>query len=133
MANNSLIVWEFSHGYVLKDSSQSWDDHMHILINISSCGTLLGQAWTKSAFGVTLLRMSNQWQQYILWFCIITMNIWMVFKVVFQWAKVCGNDDYQESYRLDFCIGSTFRTDFKEGGNGMCLCSRCPKIPDGCG
>jgi hypothetical protein len=46
------------------------------------------------------------------------MNIWMVLKVIFQWAKVCGDDGYQDWYRLDFCIGPTFRTDFKEGGNG---------------
>jgi hypothetical protein len=92
---------------------------MHILINISSCGTLIGQAWTKTAFGVTLLRMSNQWQRWVLWFCIVTMNIWMFLKVIFQWAKVCDKDGYDNWYRLDFCIGWDFRDDFKEGGNGM--------------
>lgn len=91
---------------------------MHILINISSCGTLIGQAWTKTAFGVTLLRMSNRWQSWILWFCIFTMNLYMLLKVIFQWAKVCGKDSYQNWYRLDFCIGWEFRDDFKEGGNG---------------
>lgn len=96
---------------------------MHILINISSCGTLIGQALTKTAFAVTLLRMSNQWQKWFLWFCIATMNIWMVAKVIIQWAKVCGKDDYQNWYRLDFCIGWQFRDDFKEGGNGMLVLS----------
>jgi hypothetical protein len=121
LANNSLIVHEFATGYVLKDSAQKWDDRMHILINITSCGTLIGQAWTKTAFGVTLLRISNGWQKHVIWFCIATMNIWMISKVIFQWAKVCGKDNYQNWYRLDFCIGPTFRDDFKEGGNGMIL------------
>ncbi|KAF6826622.1 hypothetical protein CPLU01_09573 [Colletotrichum plurivorum] len=117
LANNILIVYEFATGYVLEDSTKKWDDRMHILINISSCGTLIGQAWTKTAFGVTLLRMSNQWQRWVLWFCIFTMNAWMILKVIFQWAKVCGKSSYQGDYRLDFCIGKTFRDDFKEGGN----------------
>ena len=118
LANNILIVHQFATGYVLPDSTHKWDDRMHILINISSCGTLIGQAWTKTAFGVTLLRMSNRWQSWILWFCIVTMNLYMFLKVIFQWAKVCGKDSYQNWYRLDFCIGWEFRDDFKEGGNG---------------
>ncbi|KAF4978612.1 hypothetical protein FZEAL_5015 [Fusarium zealandicum] len=117
LSTNILIIYQFATGYVLEDSTQEWDDRMHILINISSCGTLIGQAWTKTAFGVTLLRMSNQWQRGVLWFCIVTMNIYMVLKVIFQWAMVCDKDGYQEWYRIDFCIGWKFRDDFKEGGN----------------
>ncbi|EXF80600.1 hypothetical protein CPAR01_01917 [Colletotrichum paranaense] len=117
LANNILIVYEFATGYVLKDSSEQWDDRMHILINISSCGTLIGQAWTKSAFGVTLIRMSNQWQRWILYFCIVTMNVYMIAKVVVQWGKVCGSKSYDGDYRLNFCLEKKFRDDFKEGGN----------------
>lgn len=118
LANDSLIINEFATGYILPDSSYSWDDRMHILINISSCGTVLGQALSKTAFGVTLLRLSKPWQQYFLCFCISTMNVWAIVRCVFQWAKVCGKSGYQQWYRLDFCIDNTFRTDFKEGGNG---------------
>lgn len=118
IANNALIVHEFATGYVLEDSSKSWDDRMRILINVTSCGTLINQAWTKTAFGATLLRISNRWQKAVIWFCIVSMNVWMIAKVIFQWAKLCGRDDYQQSYRIDFCITSKFRDDFKEGGNG---------------
>lgn len=91
---------------------------MRILINISSCGTLIGQAWTKTAFAVTLLRMGNWWQKWALWFCIVTMNLFMIFKVIFQWAKICDEPSYDNWFRLDFCIYWKFREDFKEGGNG---------------
>lgn len=92
---------------------------MHIVINITSCGTLIGQAWSKTAFGVTLLRISNKWQSYVLWFCIATMNIFMILKCVLQWAKVCDSGgDYQASYRLNFCIYKNFRNSVKEGGQG---------------
>lgn len=121
LANNALIVHQFATGYVLENSAMEWDDRMHILINISSCGTLIGQALTKTAFAVTLLRMSNQWQKWVLWFCIVTMNLYMVLKVLFQWAKVCDKNGYDNWYRLDFCIYWSFRDKFKEGGNGSCL------------
>ncbi|KAK6194313.1 hypothetical protein LQW54_011587 [Pestalotiopsis sp. IQ-011] len=117
LANNTLIIYEFATGYILENSSQKWDDRMHILINISSCGTLIGQALSKTAFAVTLLRLCNRWQQWILWFCIVTMNSWMVVKVVLQWAKVCGKSSYDVWYRLDVCLDPTFRDNFKEGGN----------------
>jgi hypothetical protein len=121
LANNSLIVHEYRTGYVLPTSVDRWDDRMHILINITSCGTLIGQALTKTAFGVTLMRISSRWQQAILWFCIATMNIWMLLKVIFQWAKVCDQSNYQDWFRLDICIYWKFRDDFKEGGNGEYL------------
>ncbi|KAF2106190.1 hypothetical protein BDV96DRAFT_508269 [Lophiotrema nucula] len=115
MANDALISYEYSHGYVTQNGA-TWDDKMHILINISSCGTLIGQAWSKTAFGVTLLKLTNRWQQYFIWFCIITMNAYMVAKCVLQWAKICGKKDYEVWYRLDVCLNSKFRDDFKEGG-----------------
>ena len=114
LVNDALISTEYATGYV----TPHWDDRMHILINITSCGTLIGQAWSKTAFAVTLLKLTKDWQRWILWFCIATMNAYMIVKVIFQWAKVCGKDDYQQWYRLNFCIGPKFRDDFKEGGNG---------------
>lgn len=95
---------------------------MHILINISSCGTLIGQALTKTAFAVTLLKLTKGWQRWILWFCIGSMNLYMVIKVLFQWAKICNKSSYDVWYRLDFCLGAKFRDDFKEGGNGEAQC-----------
>ncbi|KAK2025639.1 hypothetical protein LX32DRAFT_51819 [Colletotrichum zoysiae] len=117
LANNSLIIYEFATGYVLEDSSKTWDDRMHILINISSCGTLIGQAWTKTAFGVTLVRMSNQWQRWVLYFCILSMNAYMIAKVFIQWGKVCGSKSYDNDYRLDICLDKKTRDNVKEGGN----------------
>ncbi|KAH6661221.1 hypothetical protein BKA67DRAFT_531287 [Truncatella angustata] len=116
-ANNILIVYEFATGYILENSTKKWDDRMHILINISSCGTLIGQALSKTAFAVTLLRLSKRWQQWLLWFCIVTMNSYMVAKVILQWAKICGKASYDVWYRLDICLDSEFRDGFKEGGN----------------
>lgn len=111
--NNSLITLEYATGYV----TNTWDDRMHILINVTSCGTLVNQSLTKTAFAVTLLKLTKNWGQWILWFCIGSMNAYMIAKVVLQWAKVCGKSSYDVWYRLDICLHPKFRDDFKEGGN----------------
>ncbi|KAH7068251.1 hypothetical protein BKA63DRAFT_110145 [Paraphoma chrysanthemicola] len=112
-ANNSLISVEYATGYVV----DTWDDRMHILINITSCGTLVGQALSKTAFAVTLLKLTKGWYHWVLWYCIGSMNLYMIIKVIFQWAKVCDKPSYDVWYRLDFCLEPKFRDDFKEGGN----------------
>lgn len=113
-ANNSIITVEYATGYV----TQTWDDRMHILINITSCGTLIGQSLTKTAFAVTLLKLTKNNLKWILWFCIVSMNSYMIAKVILQWARVCGKSSYNVWYRLDFCLEPKFRDGFKEGGNG---------------
>jgi hypothetical protein len=112
-----MISIQYATGYV---TDGSWDDRMHILINITSCGTLLGQALSKSAFAATLLKLTKTKKLYqgILWFIIVSMNSYMIVKVIFQWAKVCEEKSYNVWYRLDFCLHKSFRTPFKEGGNG---------------
>ncbi|KUJ19475.1 uncharacterized protein LY89DRAFT_773934 [Mollisia scopiformis] len=114
MSTDILISIEFATGYV----TGHWDDRMHILINTSSCGTLVGQALSKIALGITLLRMADRKQAAILWFCVGSMNVYMLVKVFFQWAKYCGKDDYQNWYRLQGpCVGYVFEERLKVGGN----------------
>lgn len=112
--NNSLITLEYATGYVV----DKWDDRMQILINVTSCGTLIGQALSKTAFAVTLLKLTKGWPRWILWFCIVTMNAYMIVKCVFQWAKITDKPSYDVWYRLPFYLDWTFRENFKEGGNG---------------
>jgi hypothetical protein len=113
--NNIIITIEYATGYVVS----KWDDRMQILINVTSCGTLMGQALSKTAFAVTLLKLTKDkvWPTYILWFCIVTMNAFMVTKCFFQWAKITDKPSYDVWYRLDFYLGWTFRENYKEAGN----------------
>lgn len=133
LTNNAIIVHEFATGYILEDTSKKWDDRMHILINVSSSFMVANQAISKTAFGFTLLRLSNQWQKWVLWFAIGSMNLWMILRVFFQWARVCDKKNYQEPWRLGFCIRDSFRDDFKEGGNGEFegLQTTAPDVPRG--
>ncbi|KAF1999786.1 hypothetical protein P154DRAFT_599980 [Amniculicola lignicola CBS 123094] len=111
--NDSLISLEYATGYV----ADKWDDRMQILINITSDGTVLAQAITKTAFAVTLLKLTKGWQRWVLWFCIVTMNAWASVRCVFQWARIYEKPSYEVWYRLHFHLHAQFRDDFKEGGN----------------
>jgi hypothetical protein len=114
LVTDILISCEYATGYV----TGNWDDRMHILINISGCGTLIGQSLSKSALGITLLRLSNRKQRTILWFCLISMNLFALLKVFFTWAKYCGKSDYQNWYRFQsHCISYTAEERIKVGGN----------------
>lgn len=115
MTTDIIITIEYATGY----AKGSWGDRMHILINISSIGTVIGQAVSKTAFGVTLLRMvDSKWQVGILWFCIVSMDGIAFSKCIFQWAKLCGEDDYQQWYRIQgWCLNYTFDQNWKEVGN----------------
>lgn len=115
MTTDILITVEYATDYV----AGSWGDRMHILINISSIGTVIGQAITKTAFAVTLLRMvETKWQAGILYFCIVSMDSIALSKCVFQWAKQCGKHDYQQWYRIQgWCLNKNFVKDWKEVGN----------------
>ncbi|KAI0177328.1 hypothetical protein BJ166DRAFT_21156 [Pestalotiopsis sp. NC0098] len=114
LATDAIITCEMTTGYV----SKTWDDRMLILITISSCGTTIGQTWSKTAFAVTLLRLIQESQRYVVWFCIITLNVLMVLKVFMNWPKYCDNKDYQNWWRMQgFCIDLGIATGVKVAGN----------------
>jgi hypothetical protein len=115
--NNIIISVQYATGYVVN----KWDDRMQILINVTSCGTLIGQALSKTAFATTLLKLTNGWYKWVIWFCIVTMNAYMIAKVILQWAKICDKKSYDVWYRLDFCVPWKFRDNFKEGGNSKSM------------
>ncbi|EME44709.1 hypothetical protein DOTSEDRAFT_72240 [Dothistroma septosporum NZE10] len=113
-----IISVEYASGYV----SPRWDARMEILVLITSCGTLIGQAVTKTAFAVTLLKLTRGFSRWkichgILWFAIVTMCGYNLAKCIVEWGKVCGSESYQVSYRIDFCLSEHSQNKFKEGGN----------------
>lgn len=109
-----FISYEFATGYVVK----TWNDRMLILVTISSCLTTAGQTWSKSAFAVTLLRMTNAWQKAICIITLIVLNIFLVLKVFVNWSKYCDKSGYQNWWRMPgFCIDYQAVHDIKNGGN----------------
>ncbi|KAF5873878.1 uncharacterized protein Bfra_005345 [Botrytis fragariae] len=109
-----FISYEFATGYVVK----TWNDRMLILVSISSCLTTAGQTWSKSAFAVTLLRMTNNWQKFICVATLIILNVFLVLKVFVDWSKYCGKSGYQNWWRMPgFCVDYQAAANIKVGGN----------------
>jgi hypothetical protein len=102
--NNSLITLEFATGYV----TDTWDNRMHILITVTSCGTLINQAVSKTAFAVTLLKLTKNWAHqgyhWILWFCIVSSGAKCVERRITtslgDWTSACNPNSGTTSRRV---------------------------------
>ncbi|TGO92399.1 hypothetical protein BPOR_0004g00440 [Botrytis porri] len=114
LTTDIFISYEFATGYVVK----TWNDRMLILVSISSCLTTAGQTWSKSAFAVTLLRMTNTWQRFICVATLIILNVFLVLKVFVDWSRYCGKSGYQNWWRMPgFCVDYQAAANIKVGGN----------------
>lgn len=90
LATNIFITIELATGYV----SSTWDDRMLILVSISSCLITVGQTLSKTAFAVTLLRITESWQRYALWVIIVSLNVYLVILLFLNWVNYCDQDAY---------------------------------------
>ncbi|KAG4030322.1 hypothetical protein MFRU_012g00640 [Monilinia fructicola] len=114
LTTDIFITYEFATGYVQK----TWPERMLILVSISSCLTTAGQTWSKSAFAVTLLRMTKSWQRGICIATLVFLNVFLVLKVFVDWSKYCGKKGYQNSWRMSgFCLDYGLAHSIKVGGN----------------
>lgn len=90
LATNIFMTVELATGYV----SETWDDRMLILVSISSCLVTVGQTLSKTAFAVTLLRITESWQRYALWVIITSLNVYLVILLFLNWVNYCDQDAY---------------------------------------
>ena len=90
LATNIFISAEFATGYVEK----TWGDRMLILVTISSCLITVGQTLSKTAFAVTLLRITEAWQRWVIWFIIGTLNLYLVIVIFINWTNYCDETPY---------------------------------------
>lgn len=69
---------------------------MLILVSTSSVLTTVGQAWSKSAFAITLLRpgLTEGWKRYVLWFILVTLNLYLCLTFMLQWTNYCDEEAY---------------------------------------
>jgi hypothetical protein len=67
---------------------------MLILVSISSCLITVGQTLSKTAFAVTLLRITESWQRYALWVIIVSLNLYLAILLVLNWVNYCGQNEY---------------------------------------
>ncbi|MBE3045623.1 hypothetical protein IMZ48_24365, partial [Candidatus Bathyarchaeota archaeon] len=49
--------------------------------------TILGTCWSKTSFGITLLRVSDGWVRWFVWFLIISVNLVLIANAVILWVQ----------------------------------------------
>jgi len=82
-----VLVEEFKLG------RHSWDlqitDPIKFTLVLSSRATVTITAivWTKTAFAITLLRLTQGWARKTVWFIIVTVNIAMGFSAAIPWIQ----------------------------------------------
>jgi hypothetical protein len=54
---------------------------------ISVTFAIVSQAWSKTSFALTLLRISEGWMRWFIWFAIISINILMGLGALFFWVS----------------------------------------------
>ncbi|KAB5513406.1 hypothetical protein GE09DRAFT_1013960, partial [Coniochaeta sp. 2T2.1] len=71
----------------------SWDldtpnsDSLFLLVWVRATLSITALAWTKTAFAVTLLRVSEGWMKKLEWFIIISMNIFLGLAALLLWIQ----------------------------------------------
>lgn len=53
----------------------------------SGFGSILATCWSKTSFAITLLRISEGWTRYFIWFIIISVNLVLGSNGVIHWVQ----------------------------------------------
>ncbi|KAK4244240.1 hypothetical protein C7999DRAFT_35391 [Corynascus novoguineensis] len=83
----TVLVMDFKLG------RHSWDLNIYdlpkfiIIINSRATTTLTSMGWTKTAFGVTLLRLTTNWTRKFVWFIIISLNVTTAISAAIPWIQ----------------------------------------------
>jgi hypothetical protein len=48
---------------------------------------IIGAAWSKTSFALTLVRISSTWQKGLLWFIIVSINVVFGASALFTWIR----------------------------------------------
>lgn len=89
LAGNISITLAIQDGF----GKHSWDipfkNYPSMLFVSAFAGTfmIIGAAWSKTAFAVTLLRISTGWQKSFIWFIIVSVNAVLGTSAVMTWAR----------------------------------------------
>jgi len=87
---SALLTYMTMFGYGL----HIWDFNVmenmpRILIPVNAAGTfsITAAIWSKTSFGITLLRLTDGWIKKATWAIIISMNIAMALSALFPWIS----------------------------------------------
>ena len=57
------------------------------MANVTGVCSIVAAAWSKTAFAITLLRVSTGWVRRLVWFIIVTVNLFLGLSALFTFAQ----------------------------------------------
>ena len=60
---------------------------MSLISYSAGFATILAAAWSKTSFGITLLRIAEGWVRWVVWFIIISVNIVLGVSAIIMWTR----------------------------------------------
>jgi len=78
-----------SYGY----GKHTWDfpmqnfEHTLLLMYIAGTFAITGAIWSKTSFAVTLLRLTKGWLYWLVWFLLVTTNVFLGLSALFNWVQ----------------------------------------------
>ncbi|KAB5585686.1 hypothetical protein GE09DRAFT_1071591 [Coniochaeta sp. 2T2.1] len=94
LASNALITELMRRGFGL---TLDFKPESHTISTVSDDLNKFALGLTKTSFAVTLLRVAQGWQRWLIWFLIVTMNLLLSINAITTWMAACdriGIDHY---------------------------------------
>lgn len=92
--------------------------------------TMLGATWSKTSFGITLLRLtSSRWMRWLVWFIIISVNIVLGCQGLVQWIQCWPVPKRWIDGMPGSCWPATIVQNYMTFAAGTCLPSYLIKVP----
>ncbi|KAK3364700.1 putative integral membrane protein [Lasiosphaeria hispida] len=73
-----LHIWDFN----LANMAQ-----LLITVNVTGTFSVTAAIWSKTSFAITLLKLTEGWAKYLVWYIIVSMNIAMGLSALFPWVS----------------------------------------------
>jgi hypothetical protein len=114
------MVVSYEWGKHIYDVDPEFNDPTGLLSLIVGTLVMLGAAWSKTSFAITVLRVAESWIRVFLWFAIISMNLFMTTAAVFQWVQCTPLKKVWAPWKYDgHCLPSSINLGLNMSATGM--------------
>ncbi|ORY61555.1 uncharacterized protein BCR38DRAFT_476275 [Pseudomassariella vexata] len=81
------LAVHFGFGKHTYDIPQGNFPNMLLVSSFAGFFMIVGAAWSKTSFAITLLRISSGWVKFLIWFIIVSVNVILGFSALFTWVR----------------------------------------------
>ncbi|GAB1315642.1 hypothetical protein MFIFM68171_05852 [Madurella fahalii] len=98
-----LHIWDFD----LRNM-----EHIMLPTNVAGTLSITAAVWSKTSFGITLLKITDGWIKKLTWFCIISMNVAMGLSALLPWVNCTPIRKAWDLYAEGTCWDPRIKTSY---------------------